>query len=188
MQVSKTFTPKNSTEFELCAKLMLSGDHDSDTDGWVVVVSCASLPTWEREGVEESRQDAGEEGEEHCSRGWPSTDCISRTDSHKISLFLGGPSLSIPRLIAFFHCPIPSDVGIFPLCHFAEGMEDIQFDGVSERRGRGDGIVLISFAPPPRSRSRFGRRDLWVHAEVTSAETLQIYVRYNLRQPRRWLQ
>ena len=122
---------------------MLSGDHDSDTDGWVVVVSCASLPTWEWERAEESRQDAGEEGEEHLLAGM-AIHCISRTDSHKISLFRGGPPLSIPRLIAF-HCPIPSDVGIFPLCHFAEGMEDIQFDGVRERGSEGEETASCSF-------------------------------------------
>ena len=71
--------------------------------------------------------------------------CISRTDSHKISLFRGRPSLSIPGLIAFFHCPIPFDVGIFPLCHFAEGMEGIQFDGVSERASEGEEKVSCSF-------------------------------------------
>ena len=128
----KSFYLNSGAEFDLCAKLMLSGDHDSDTDGWVVVASCASLPTWEWERAGEIRQDAGEGGRRALLAGM-AIHCISRTDSHKISLFRGRPSLSIPRLIAFFHCPIPSDVGIFPLCHFAEGMEGIQFDGVSER-------------------------------------------------------
>ena len=29
----KSFYQNSGAEFELCAKLMLSGDHDSDTDG-----------------------------------------------------------------------------------------------------------------------------------------------------------
>ena len=88
----KSFYQNSVAEFELCAKLMLSGDHDSDTDGWVVVVSCASLPTWEWERAEESRQDAGEEGEEHCLRGWPSTAFLGRTAIKLASFVEARPS------------------------------------------------------------------------------------------------